>query len=87
MFESIVEAKIDSDDFNQLAADGGSNTIGSIQDFEVVTREEGRTNYTDFVVCFSHQNEGSAGYASGTVKFVDAPNEELGAVLAKNHDI
>ena len=87
MFESIAEAKIDSDDFNQLAADGGSNAIGSIQEFEVVAREEGRTNSTDFVVCFSCQNERSAGYASGTAKFVDDPNEELGAVLAKSYDI
>ena len=87
MFESIAAAKIESDDFNQLAADGGSNAIGSIQEFEVVAREEGRSTSTDFVVCFSHQNERSAGYASGTAKFADEPNEELGAVLAKNHEV
>ena len=87
MFECIGEAKIESDDFNQLAVDGGSNAIGSIQEFEVVAREEGRSNSTDFVICFAHKNECSAGYASGIAKFADAPNEELGAVLAKNRDV
>ena len=48
-----------------------------------------RTGLTsiDFVVCFSHQNEGSGTYASGTAKFADAPNDDLGEVLAKSHDI
>jgi hypothetical protein len=31
----------------------------------------------------SHQNECSGHYASGTMKFVDKPNEELGAILRK----
>ena len=87
MFESIAAAKIEPADFNQLAADGGSNAIGSIQEFEVVAREEGRTNSTDFVICLSHQNERSGGYASGTAQFADAPNDDLGKILAKSHKI
>ena len=81
MFQSIAATNIETADFNQLAADGGSNAIGAIQEFEVVAREDGRSNSTELVVCISHQNERSGGYVSGTVKFADAPNDELGAVL------
>ena len=58
-----------------------------IQEFEVVAWEDGRSNSTDFVVCLSRQNERSGWYVSGTVKFADAPNDELGAVLGKNHEV
>ena len=72
-----------------MSADGGSNAIGSIQEFEVVGQEkdEGGMNNTDFNVCFSHQNEWSWGYAYGAVKFTSLPNEPLGEVLKKHHTI
>ena len=87
MSESLVASKLDKEDFIQLSADGGSNAIGSVQEFEVIGREEGRSNSTDFAVCFAHQNERSGGYASGTAKFADNPNEQLGEHLKKNHEI
>ena len=87
MRESTAEAWILDSDFGHLCADGGSNAIGSISEFEVVGRHEGRINSMDFNVCASHQNERSGGYASDTVKFQDNPNDDLGNVLRKNHDI
>lgn len=88
MQESVSEASLKSSDFNHLAADGGSNAIGSVQEFEVVTRvEDGRSNSIDFSVCFTHQNERSAKYASGTGGFAHNPNPDLGEVLDKSHTI
>ena len=40
-------------DFSQLTADGASNAIGSMQEFEVLTRH-GRPNDVDFAVCYAH---------------------------------
>ena len=88
MFSSIRQARLRNEDFNQWAADGGSNAIGSIQEVEVVARaEEGRSNSQEFNVCYSHQNERSGGYASGAIKFADEPNVPLGNILRKNHEI
>lgn len=87
MNESCVEAKVKADDFLQLTADGASNAVGSVQEFELLTREEGRSNSVNFNVCLSHQNERSSGYASGTTDFASKPNDELGAVLKKSHSI
>ena len=87
MRESTAETKIRDSDFGFLSADGGSNAIGSIQEFEVVGRTEGRLNSMDFSVCASHQNERSGGYACGTIKFQENPNEDLGDILRKNHEI
>ena len=89
MFESLQSASVKDDDFNHLSADGGSNAIGSIQEWEVVSREEGggRAAAVEFNVCLSHQNERSGGYASGALKFAENPNEELGVVLNKNHEL
>ncbi|MDB4430486.1 hypothetical protein N9140_00850, partial [bacterium] len=69
--------------------DGGSNAIGSVQEYEVVTRcsNKGRSNNQDFNVCVAHQNQRSAGMASGTADFVVNDNEELGALLKKSHEI
>ncbi len=44
-------------------------------------------NDVDFNVCLAHQNECSGGYASGTIKFAEPVNDELGGVLTKNHQI
>lgn len=79
-------AKIATDDIHQLAADGGSNAIGSVQEYEVVARDEGRAVSTDFGICMSHQNERSGGLASGTIKFAEMQNEELGLIIKKNHE-
>ena len=88
MSESCVEVRAKSEDFNQLSADGGSNAIGACQEYEVMTRcDSRRATCLDFNVCFSHQNERSSGYASGTIKFADEPNADLGLILSKNHDI
>jgi hypothetical protein len=38
---SCAESGILSEDWVQLLTDGGSNTIGSIQEYEVVLRIEG----------------------------------------------
>eukprot|EP00984_Skeletonema_dohrnii_P025630 scaffold14813_cov173-Skeletonema_dohrnii-CCMP3373.AAC.2 len=41
----------------------------------------------DIDVCISHQNQRSAGYASGTIDFADPVNEELGSTIRNSHDI
>jgi hypothetical protein len=43
-------------DFSQLTANGASNAIASMQDFEVLTYA-GRSNNVDIAVCYAHQNE------------------------------
>ena len=88
MSVSVVETRTLSSDFNHLIADGGSNAIGGVQEYEVVTRVEGgRRNAIDFNICFNHQNERSSGFASGTIDFADNPNAALGVVLKKHHKI
>jgi hypothetical protein len=89
MLDSCKESTIQQDDWGQLAADGGSNAIGSIREFELVTRSEdgGRESSLDFNICYIHQNERSGGYASGTVKFADSQNDALGDILKKSHII
>jgi hypothetical protein len=89
MLESCKESSIQQDDWGQLAADGGSNAIGSICKFEIITRSEdsGQESSLDFNVCYSHQNERSGGYASGTVNFADNQNDALGEILKKSHGI
>ncbi len=85
--DSCAESGILSEDWAQLLADGGSNSIGSIQEYEVVSRSEGWQTSVEFNICYSHQNERSGGFASGTMKFAGKPNEELGAILRKSHEI
>ena len=91
MSESKNELKIPDEYYGLLASEGGSNAIGYIQEFEVVGRVAdeggGRSNNQDFVICFSHQNERSGGWASDTSGFVDKPNEDLGLLLKKNYAI
>ena len=89
MLDSCKESFIQQDDWGQLAADGGSNAIGSIREFELVTGFEdgGRESSVDFNICYSHQNERSGGYASGTVQFSDSQNDVLGGILKKSHGI
>ncbi len=87
MQDSCAESGILSEDWAQLSADGGSNAIGSIQEYEVVFRSEGWQTSVECNICYSYQNEHSGGYASGTMKFADKPTEELGAILRKSHEI
>jgi hypothetical protein len=87
MQDSCAESGIVSEDWAQLSADGGSNAIGSIQEYEVVPHSDGRQTRVEFNICYFHQNERSGGYASCTMKFADKPNEELGAILKKSHEI
>jgi hypothetical protein len=87
MQDSCAESGILSEDWAQLSADGGSNAVGSIQEYEVVSCSEGQQTSVEFNICYSHQNERSGGYASGTMKFADKPNEELGAIQRKSHEI
>lgn len=86
MEESIEELRIDDGDLNQLCADGASNASGSIAEYEALARTR-RSNNVDIDVCISHQNQRSAGYASGTIDFADPVNEELGSTIRKSHDI
>jgi hypothetical protein len=86
MKSSCTESRIINSDFSQLTADGASIAIGSMQEFEVLTRA-GCSNDVDFAVCYAHQNERSGGKASGTVKFTEVINDELGDVLKKSHKI
>ena len=86
MKSSCAESRIINFDFSQLAADDASNATGSIQEFEVLTRA-GLSNAADFAVCYAHQNERLDGKASGTVKFAEVINDELGDVLKKSHEI
>jgi hypothetical protein len=39
MFESTAEGKVQKDDFGHLAADGGSNAVGAVQEYKVVGQE------------------------------------------------
>lgn len=89
MDESIKESNLEASDFCQLVADGGSNAIGSVQEYEVLTRtsENGRSNSQEFNVCVAHQNQRSAARACGTGDFVQNENEELCAILKKSHEI
>jgi len=80
-----AEAKLTNEDFGHLSADGGSNAIGSVREFEMKGREDGHVNNLDFNICAAHQNERSCDYASGIGGFVENQNEELGAILKKNH--
>ena len=86
MDDSFRASRVKSGDFSQLCADGASNAIGSVVEYEVGSRKD-RSGSLDFNVCYTHQNERSGIWASGSGDFKDQPNCELGAVLVKNHTI
>ena len=54
MQDSCTESGILSEDWAQLLADGGSNAIGSIQEYEVVYRSEGQQTIVEFNICYSY---------------------------------
>ena len=85
MYKSTSAANIPKEYFGRMSADGGSNAIGSIQEFEVVGQDEGkgRIKNTDFNVYFSHRNKRSGGHASSAVKVASLPNEPLWEVPKK----
>ncbi len=84
--ESYLCVKVVSPDFNNMAADGASNAIGSILEVEVVTRVE-RANDVDLSICVAHQGERAGGYASGTHEYAEPVNSPLGQILEKSHTI
>ena len=84
--ESESEVTLKNSHFNQLVADGASNVIGYLVEYEFKTRST-HPNEVDFNVCHAYQNQRLGGYASGTLKFVDDPNPALGKILKKNHSI
>jgi hypothetical protein len=86
MFESFCEATLLNGDFLQLAADGASNAIGSIAEFESLSRPS-RSNNVGLSICIAHQNERLGRYASGTIAFAEPDNDELGSIIDKSHKI
>jgi hypothetical protein len=86
MFESYCEATLLNGDFLQLAADGASNAIGSIVEFESLSRPT-RLNDVALSICIAHQNEQLGGYASGTIAFAEPAIDKLGSIIDKNHKI
>jgi hypothetical protein len=86
MDDSFEYATIQKSDLVHLAADGASNAIGAISEYESTSRTS-RSNDVFFNICYAHQTNRSGGYASGTIKFAEAVNEELGDILNKNHAI
>lgn len=86
MKESIKELRVEDGDLNQLCADGASNAKGSVAEYEALARTR-RSNNVDIDVCISHQNQRSAGYASGTIDFANPVNKELGSIIRKSHEI
>ena len=87
MASTTKASAIQQSDWNCLSADGASNAIGSLAEYEVVTRQ-GRSTSVDFNICYAHQNQRSNLRASGTVTFKTGPtNKELGNFLNKSHAI
>jgi hypothetical protein len=84
--ETIKALHLKQSDLNQVTADGASNAIGSVAEFESRTRSE-RDNDIGVDTCIAHQNERAGGYASGTLDFAEPVNLELGAVLKKSHGL
>ena len=77
---SLTEGSIEPSDFVHLSADGAANAVGSLSEFEASSRAS-HPNGIDFEVCYGHQNEHAGGKASGTLKFAEDPNPELGVIL------
>jgi hypothetical protein len=75
--ESFWEATLTNQDINQFSADGASNALGSIAEYESLLRPT-CPNDVELSVCIAHQNEQSGGYASGTIAFAIPANKDLG---------
>jgi hypothetical protein len=86
IFESFECAKLKHADVNQFAADGDSNAIGSVSEYESLSRTA-HPNEVQFDVCYAHQNQRSGGYASGSLIFAETVDTALGEILIKNHQI
>jgi hypothetical protein len=84
MVKSFVEASLTNQNINQLAADGASNAIGSIPEYESLAQLT-CSNDVELSVCIAHQNERLGGYASGRIAFAVPANQELGDILDKSH--
>ena len=84
--ESTKCTKFVASDFNEMAADGASNAIGSVAELETRTRVH-RENDVSISTCLAHQNQRSGGYASGTHDFANPVNVALGEILKKSHTL
>lgn len=71
---------------NQLLADSAPNAIGAVVEYKALNCND-HSSYIEFDLSLANQNQWSAGYTSGTLKFALNPNSDLGAVLSKNHEI
>jgi hypothetical protein len=68
------------------ATDGASNAVGSAMEFRAISSTMRETEISHYV-CYAHQVNRAAKFASGTGDFVKNENEELSRVLKKMHDI
>jgi hypothetical protein len=68
------------------ATDGASNAVGSALEFQAVTASVRQRDIRHYV-CFAHQVNRSAKFASGMGDFAENKNEELSKLLRKTHDI
>lgn len=84
--ESTKCTKFVASDFNEMAAHGASNVIGSVAELETRTRVH-RENDVSISTCLAHQNQRSGGYASGTHDFANPVNVALGEILKKSHTL
>lgn len=86
MNDCCKELHLKKADFNEFCADGASNAIGAVAEFEASSRTE-RSNSGDVTTCIAHQCQRSVGFASGTIDFATPANEALGDILKKSHEI
>ena len=87
MASTTKASAIQQSDWNCLSADGASNAIGSLAEYEVVTRQ-GRSTSVVFEFCYAHQNQRTKFRASGTITFKTEPtNKDLGESINKSHAI
>lgn len=84
--ESFEQCKIQSSDFNQLSADDAANSIGLISEYKNSLQITYPKNI-ESTVCLDHQNDCLIEFGSGTIKFTQPKNANLGALLYKSHKI
>jgi hypothetical protein len=68
------------------STDGASNAVGSAMEFQAITAATRESNIAHYI-CFAHQVNRSARYASGTGGFANNANPELSELLQKLHEI
>jgi hypothetical protein len=68
------------------STDGASNAVGSAVEYKAITEKMTESAIAHYV-CFAHQVNRSAKFASGTGDFKENENETLSDVLRKMHEI